>query len=454
MKESRRRFLQGTSVAPLALQAQTSNPRPNIVYIHSHDSGRYLQPYGHAIPTPNLQRLAAEGVLFRKAFSGAPTCSPSRAALLTGQSAHASGMLGLAHRGFKLDNYRQHIVHTLRDAGYTSVLAGLQHVAANPEIIGYDEVMKPKNTSAVNVAPAAVEFLNRRPTKPFFLDVGFFETHREYPKPAPEDDPRYLLPPAAVPDTPDTRLDMAGYRASARILDRGVGVVLDALDRSGLTSNTIVISTTDHGVAFPGMKCNLEDFGMGVSLIMRGPGFSGGVSNDSLISHIDLFPTLCDVLGISRPAWLTGKSFLPIMRGSVKEVNQAIFSEVTFHAAYEPKRAVRTDRYKYIRRYGTKQTPVLPNCDDGYSKSLWVEHGWKMHKLPQESLYDLMFDPAEQNNLVSSAPEVMSDMRARLDAWMKDTNDPLLHGSVMPPHGSKINNPDGLSPKETPESIP
>ncbi len=79
---------------------------PNILYLHSHDTGRYVQPYGHAIPTPNIQRLAEQGVLFRKAFCAAPTCSASRACLLTGQYAHSNGMLGLAHRGFSLRDYR------------------------------------------------------------------------------------------------------------------------------------------------------------------------------------------------------------------------------------------------------------------------------------------------------------------------------------------------------------
>src|SRR5512142_997240 len=88
-------------------------PQPNILYIHSHDTGRYTQPYGHAVPTPNIQRLAEEGMLFRQAYCAAPTCSPSRAALLTGQSPHNNGMLGLAHRGFALYDYGHHIVHTL-----------------------------------------------------------------------------------------------------------------------------------------------------------------------------------------------------------------------------------------------------------------------------------------------------------------------------------------------------
>jgi arylsulfatase A-like enzyme len=458
---SRRDFLQGTVLsAALAgkseAQPATAAKLPNIVYIHSHDSGRYLQPFGYAIPTPNLQKLAGSGILFRKAFSAAPTCSPSRSALLTGMCPHRNGMLGLAHRGFRMNDYKQHIVHTLKRAGYHSVLAGLQHVAPEAAMIGYDEIISPKNASARNVAPVAVEFLNRSHSEPFFLDVGFFETHREYPQPTAADDPRYTMPPVPIPDTPQTRADMAAYHSSARILDEGVGKVLDALDKNGLTGNTLVISTTDHGVAFPLMKCNLEDFGWGVSLIMRGPGgFSGGKVCDALISHIDVFPTICDLTGLSHPAWLEGKSFLPVIRGEAKEINDEVFGEVTFHAAYEPKRAVRTQRWKYIKRFGDKKTPVLPNCDDGLSKSVWVEYGWKNMILPNESLYDLVFDPAEHHNLATDAAftPVLAEMRQRLDRWMKATDDPLLRGPVPAPHGAKVNNPDGLSPKEPTDTV-
>ncbi len=441
------------AAAALPRQSSADNPtRPNIIYLHSHDSGRYLQPYGFAVPTPNLQRLAAEGILFRNAFSGAPTCSPSRSALLSGQCAHRSGMLGLAHRGFRMNDYKQHLVYTLRQASYHTVLAGIQHVAATPDPIGYDEVMHPRSMSAVDVAPAAVAFLDKRPSAPFFLDIGFFETHREYPQPTPLDDPRFIQPPSPIPDTPATRLDMARYHASARILDDGVGLVLAALERNNLSGNTLVISTTDHGVAFPRMKCNLEDAGWGVSLIMRdGGGFRGGQVSDRLVSQIDVFPTLCDILNIEKPAWLEGKSLMPVVREN-KEINEEVFAEVNYHAAYEPKRAVRTNRWKYIRRYGNKHTPVLPNCDDGFSKSLWVDLGWRNRKLPEESLYDLMFDPTEHENLVADgdAHGALVDMRARLDRWMERTQDPLLKGPIAPPAGSQANDPDGTSPKEKP----
>ena len=104
--------------------------KPNIVYIHSHDTGRYVQPYGHAIPTPNIQSLAEKGVLFRNAFCANPTCSPSRAALLTGQWAHSCGMGGLANRGWSLPVPEHLIPYTLNKAGYITALAGFQHVVA------------------------------------------------------------------------------------------------------------------------------------------------------------------------------------------------------------------------------------------------------------------------------------------------------------------------------------
>lgn len=119
-----------------SLTESSSSRRPNILYIHSHDTGRFTSPYGYQVPTPNLQGLASEGIVFRQAFCAAPTCSPSRASLLTGACPHSNGMLGLAHRGFALNDYRQHIIHTLRrEAGYRSTLIGLQHIANDPHVI-------------------------------------------------------------------------------------------------------------------------------------------------------------------------------------------------------------------------------------------------------------------------------------------------------------------------------
>ena len=391
---------------------------PNILYLHSHDTGRYVQPYGHAVATPNIQRLAEGGVLFRQAFCANPTCSPSRASLLTGKWAHSCGMLGLVNRGFSMSDYSQHIVHTLRDgAGYHSVLGGLQHVAPDPAQIGYDRILDGER-SPEKVVSRTVDFLKDAPTQPFFLDVGFFVTHREFPEPGPDEDPRYCLPPAPMPDTPENRYDMAAYKASARILDNSIGAVLDALDENGLAENTLVICTTDHGLAFPSMKCNLTDHGIGVMLIMRGPGgFTGGKVCDAMVSHIDVLPTICDLLDIAVPEGVQGSSMMPLIRGEVEAIHDEIFAEVNYHAAYEPQRAVRTQRWKYIRRYSDRQKPVLPNCDAGPTKDVWLQHGWQDRYVAPEQLYDLIFDPNETHNLVddSTVASVLEDMRHRLD---------------------------------------
>lgn len=431
-----------------------SMERPNILYIHTHDIGRYIQPYGYAIPTPKLQAFAEEGILFRNAFCANPTCSASRATLLTGMYPHNNGMTGLAHRGWSLNDYDQHIVHTLHDAGYTTILTGVQHVANHKngepwQIIGYDKWLGDDNAHE-----RAIEYLEGEPDGPFFLAVGFGDTHREFGPVTAAGDPRYVRPPAPIPDTPETREDMARFMTSAKSIDDKMGAVFDALDRTGLAENTLVICTADHGIAFPAMKCNLTDHGTGIMLMMRGPfGFEGGRVIDAQVGHIDIFPTLCEVLGIEPPVWLQGTSIMPLVRNEAEEIKEAIFTEVNYHAAYEPMRAVRTKRWKYIRRFENRGHPILPNCDDGLSKDVWLEHGWADMKPDDEMLFDLVFDPNEAHNLVGDprAAEALVEMRARLDAWMEETDDPLLKGKVPAPEGAVVNDPDSLSPRAKPE---
>jgi len=169
-----------------------------------------------------------------------------------------------------------------------------------------------------------------------------------------------------------------------------------------------------------------------------------------MVSHIDVFPTICDLLEIEHPQWLQGKSMIPLIRGETDEINEEIFSEVTYHAAYEPQRAIRTQRWKYIRRFEERHTPVLPNCDDSLSKDVWMKHGWRERPVPQEQLYDLIFDPNETHNLVGEPlmAVVLDEMLGRLERWMRSTDDPLLKGPVPAPSGARFNDPDGISPQE------
>lgn len=425
--------------------------RPNILYIHSHDTGRMIRPYGHNIPTPNLQKLAETGVLFRQNFCITPTCSPSRGALLTGCYPHENGLAGLVHRGWRLNNYGQHLVHTLKRAGYQTVLTGVQHVAVDTAVtpawqtIGYDSFLEGSPEQE------AADFLKSKPEEPFFLAVGFFEAHREFPAEVEETAVNHTMPPPPLPDTPETRLDFARYKASVAVLDRKMGQVLDGLAQSGVADNTLVICTTDHGIAFPRMKCHLHDSGVGTMLIMRGPGgFAGGKVIDAMTSHLDIFPTVCDLLEIEHPSWLRGRSLLPLMWEDTAVLHNHLFFELNYHAAYEPVRAVRTPRWKYIRRFDVYPYPVLPNVDDSLSKSVWLAQGWDQRPLPPESLFDLSFDPTETNNLAEDDAhgDILSELRDRLERWMVEMDDPLRHGRLPAPKGGVVNRVDGRSPKE------
>jgi arylsulfatase A-like enzyme len=431
---------------------ETSKP-PNILYIHSHDTGRHVQPYGYQVPTPNIQLLADQGVLFREAFCAAPTCSGSRASLLTGEYCHNNGMFGLAHRGWELNDYGHHWVHTLRKAGYESILIGEQHISKDPEVIGYDRVIPVDSTHAGDVAPITISALESAPSKPWFMSVGFFETHRSFFAPTSVRDTLYSLPPENLPNTPETRREMAAYKASARSLDQGIGTVLHCLHDLNLLDETLILCTTDHGIAFPGAKATLYDRGTGVMMLMRGPGpFSGGKCVDAMVSHLDVFPTLCEVAGVEEPDWLQGESMMPLLRGEVGQLHEQIYAETTYHAAYQPHRSVRTERFKYVRRFDDYPHPVLANVDDGASKDLLIELGWGETIVPQEMLFDLAFDPNEADNLAyeKSHAGVVEDLSSRLDQWMRDTGDPLLDGPIEPPPGASVTPQTGLSPDAVP----
>jgi N-sulfoglucosamine sulfohydrolase len=424
---------------------------PNILYIHSHDTGRFVQPYGYQVPTPNIQMLADQGVLFREAFCAAPTCSGSRASLLTGLYCHNNGMLGLAHRGWRLNDYGQHWVHALRTVGYHSTMIGEQHISVDPAVIGYDEVVPVDTTHAPYVAPLTIQALRDAPPEPWFMSVGFFETHRDFSAPTSVRDTLYSLAPANLPDLKTTRRDMAAFKSSARSLDQGIGAVLHALHDFGLVDDTLVICTTDHGIAFPNAKATLFDRGIGVMMIVRGPGgFTGGKVVDAPISHLDVYPTLCELSGAEPPQWLQGESLMPLVRGEVDGLHDAIFSETTYHAAYQPHRAIRTERWKYIRRFDEYPHPILANCDDSNTKDIWVQAGWGEQIVPEEQLYDLLLDPQEGRNVADdpARKEVLAAMRERLDVWMQETEDPLLDGPVEPPPGAIVNEQSQLSPDD------
>ena len=438
----------------------------NIVYIHTHDSGRYFEPYGYPVKTPNIMKLAKESVTFRQAFSTAPTCSPSRAGLLTGMSPHSCGMLGLAHRGFSLYDYNFHIVNQLNKNGYETVLSGIQHVASGKEQIGYSRILgnssfemsKDFNFDTVaydeSNAAAAVDYIRHSKSKntPFFLSFGMFNTHRIFPPVNKNINPDYIRPPFPVQDTKENREDFARFLSSIITVDACTGLVLSAVKEAGIENKTIIIFTTDHGIAFPEMKCTLYDTGIGVALILKYPGnpMAGRVV-DELVSQLDLYPTICDLIGIEKPERLQGVSLLPLLNSKKNTVRDEIFAEVTYHAAYEPMRCIRTKRHKLIKRFNDRLSVVGSSIDDCIAKSLLVNSGYLDKPHDREMLFDLYLDSVERVNMIGDPGylEIYNDLSKRLANWMESTDDPLLSGrKVKKPEGAVVNIQDCLSPNE------
>ncbi|WP_168120129.1 sulfatase [Paenibacillus sp. HB172176] len=426
----------------------------NIIYMHTHDTGRYISPYGVAAPTPNLMKFAREGVLFRNAFCAGPTCSPSRAALLTGMTPHSAGMIGLAHRGFQMEDYSRHLTQFLNGNGYETVLCGIQHEAPQAEMIGYSKIIGDQNFDMkvfefdsvnwdTNNARAAADFIKDRENKeqPFFLSFGMFNTHLNFPDAAVDINPDYLDVPYPLHDNAQARSFMAQYMTSVRTADTCVGFVLDAVAQAGIEEETLIIFTTDHGLPFPRMKCTLYDTGIGVSLIMRLPsGLAGGEVVDAMVSHLDLFPTICDLAGMNKPDWLQGQSLLPILNKQTDRVRDELFAEVTYHAGYEPMRCIRTERYKLIRYYDTHDRYVHVNMDQSPLKSFVEENGFFEMDRPRELLFDLYMDPLEKVNLYGREEigGIQNELDQGLRKWMEQTHDPLLKGQVPKPDSATV----------------
>jgi arylsulfatase A-like enzyme len=229
--------------------------------------------------------LARESLLFRHCYCAAPTCSPSRAALLTGQNPHTNGMQGLASRGWQLNDYNHHLVSYFNKQGFVTALCGIQHEAPNYQMIGYQEIIgnqdfnmdetenSKENWDYDNTAEAC-RFINRAAggLKPFFLSMGWFNTHREFPSAQKDINPDYLQPAAPLYDCDINRQDMADYHESVRVVDKCLGNIMETVKKAGIWDNTMIIMTTDHGIAFPNMKCTLYDTGIGVGLMIHLPG--------------------------------------------------------------------------------------------------------------------------------------------------------------------------------------
>jgi len=416
-----------------------ASDRPNIVVVISHDTGRHVSPCGvETVNTPSFERLAGDSVRLTGAFSATPQCSPARAALFSGKYPHAVGVMGNVgvEHGWRFPDDQRHAARIFSEAGYQSWLLGMQHETYRPETLGFDTI--DGGFGILEVGEHLHACLDGRDRdRPFYCQIGFRETHRPWDRDGPEPDPsRGVTVPPYLHDGPATREDLAALQGSVARLDAGLGRVLDTLAANDLDEGTILVVTTDHGLALPRAKGTLYDPGTGVLLMMRWPGggWTGGAVSDELLSHVDVLPTLLDAIGANVPTDMQGRSFLDLLTGGRPEPRDAVFTEKTHFHFYDPMRAVRTRRYKYIRNFEfCRQTEVL--CDYVGSGSFRELDNRYAGGHPAEELYDLQTDPDEMHNLAEdpALAGVRDPLAAQLADWMRRTDDPLIRGPVPSP---------------------
>ncbi|MDN5709929.1 MAG: sulfatase [Planococcus sp. (in: firmicutes)] len=412
----------------------------NILMIISHDTGRHLGSYGRKVETPELDAIAAEGFQFDNYFCSQPQCSPSRGSILTGKYGHNHGLVGLTHLGHTMKKGIKTIPSEMKKAGYETFLFGFFHESIDGVYegghLGYDEVVEVPGNAAAKVTEKVEDFLTGRTTAkselPFYASVGFEETHRPFDHFKPDSADTVEVPPY-LPDTEKTRDDIAHFQGSIKELDRAVGRIQKVLKETGLEKNTLLIYTTDHGIAFPRAKGTLLDAGLETALLMKFPEDMMKQNNKQkeLLCNVDLMPTLLEIAGSEAPEDIDGYSFLPLLTRGKYEERDHFFCELTWHDRYHPMRGIRTTQYKYIRNFEAGPSVYLPY--DIYS-SLSGEEVREEYSKPnvKEELYHLESDPLEQKNLASEQAhqEVLRELREKVANWMERTKDPLLDGPV------------------------
>lgn len=448
--------------------SRTSPVPMNVLVLHCHDLGRFLGTYGHhTVRSPHLDRFATESVLFENAYATAPQCSPARASLFTGQYPQRNGVMGLTHQPFDWDltDPSSHLATKLRGHGYRTELIGVHHESRaldDAEIatrLGFDVVQSygaggaRSDASAPVVTQRTLDALRSygRTGEPFYLQVGFFEPHRN---PDPDDDDSgvmgflggYIEPDASlgveVPpymrDDAGARQEIAELQGAVHYLDRHVGDVLTALEEVGLAERTIVVFTTDHGLALPRAKCTLYGPGLAVALMIRVPNRSAwrGVRASGPVSHLDVRPTLIELLGLLPDGDADGVSLVSQIEDGWEDDGRRIFGQLTYHDYYSPRRSIRMATHSLIVNFDNAPTP-MDSSQSWFRRSAVRDlKGGGIRTSPLVELYDLQSDPHEEHNLAASLDlrDTMNRLLCELLQWMRQVDDPLLTMTPRSPH--------------------
>ncbi|HAH47069.1 MAG TPA: heparan N-sulfatase [Planctomycetaceae bacterium] len=410
---------------------------PNIVMIFADDvSWNDLGCYGHpSIRTPNLDRLAKEGLRFDNAYLTISSCSPSRCSVITGRYPHNTGAPEL-HT--PLPEGQVLFPQLLRDAGYYTVISGKQHMG-NYALTAFDFVSKGKGPGR---EADWVPILKDRPRdKPFFCWFASVDAHRAWQavKEFEPHQPSEVVVPPYLIDSEETRRDLAQYYDEISRIDYFTGKILDELDAQGIADNTLVMFFADNGRPFPRCKTRLYDSGIKTPLIVRWPAAikAGGVSN-SLVSSLDIGPTFLDLAGVSADKRIQGVSFKKVLKRPEAKVRDFAFAEHNWHVFKAHERMVRSGDWLYIRNAWPEQRNLcVESIEFPSGEVLWDR--FKAGKLnanqqdvflkprPREELYRVSEDPCQFHNLALQPAHAadLSRLRQALDQWTVETGDTI-----------------------------
>jgi N-sulfoglucosamine sulfohydrolase len=418
---------------PAMTPASQAADRPNILLILADDQTWHdVGCYGNKdVRTPNIDRLAGQGMRFTHAFTATAMCAPTRAQLYTGLFPVRNGAYPNHSRVYK---GTKSIVHYLKALGYRVGLAGKKHFGP------------PASFPFETVPPRALaRFINRAATQPYCLIVASHSPHLPWTQgDARAYDPDKLTLPPYLVDTPETRQALTRYYAEITDFDREVGECLTLVEKSGQANNTLFLYTSEQGAQFPRCKWTCYDTGLRTAFVVRWPGkVQPGAVSDAMIQYVDVVPTLIEAAGGTPPKELDGKSFLPVLLGKADKHREVVYGVHTTRgiiqgSACYPIRSIRTRTHKYIWNLKAEekfQNVLTAGRDRGGYWLSWVKKAKTDAKAarfvtgyqqrPAEELYDLSADPYELNNLAEDPRhrELKEKLRKQLLSWMEQQGD-------------------------------
>lgn len=424
-----------TGISGVSLGAGKTK-KPNFVFIIADDcTFRDIGCYGGQADTPNIDKLASEGIRFTQCFQAAPMCSPTRHNIYTGLYPVKSG--AYPNHTFAKEGTKS-VVHYLKPLGYRVALSGNRHIKPE-EIFPFEYSGKGNNPDFAAIDKFISEC--KESETPFCLFACSNEPHSPWNK---GDASRYeaaklKLPPYFV-DTKETRENMTRYLAEITYYDGQVGQAIALLDKYNLADNTLLIVVSEQGSSFPFGKWTCYDTGLQSAFIARWPGkIKPGTVNNALIEYLDVLPTYIEAAGGTPPSVLDGKSLLPVLLGKTKEHKRYVFGEMTTRGINNGSehfgiRSIRSSRLKYVWNF-TPEIKFQNACTNSNIFNSWQEKAAsdtdaadkvrRYEHRPAEELYDITKDQYEWNNLADDPKyaRVKAEIKKRLLEWMEAMGD-------------------------------